>query len=95
MTTSTPRMIIRTQVLMALAFLLASPAILSAQGLIWSLPEQEGTWVRYEGEYKQVEFRPGVATGDQVFTWRRNVTIKSLVTPAEHKTENYRAKQQT
>ncbi|MBO50089.1 MAG: hypothetical protein CMJ69_04800 [Planctomycetaceae bacterium] len=95
MTISTPRMIIRTQVLLALAFLLASPAILSAQGLIWSLPEQEGTWVRYEGEYKQVEFRPGVATGDQTFNWRRNVTIKSLVTPDAHKTAMYRGKQVT
>ena len=95
MTISTPRMIIRTQVLLALAILLASPAILSAQGLIWSLPEQEGTWVRYEGEYKQVEFRPGVATGDQTFNWRRNVTIKSLVTPDAHKTAMYRGKQVT
>ena len=95
MTISTPRMIIRTQVLLALAFLLASPAILSAQGLIWSLPEQEGTWVRYEGEYKQVEFRPGVAPGDQTFNWRRNVTIKSLVTPDAHKTAMYRGKQVT
>ena len=95
MTISTPRMIIRTQVLLALAFLLASPAILSAQGLIWSLPEQEGTWVRYEGADKQVEFRPGVATGDQTFNWRRNVTIKSLVTPDAHKTAMYRGKQVT
>ena len=69
---------LRTWVL-ALAGLLITPAVLPAQGLIWSLPEQEGTWVRYEGEYKQTEFRPGVATGDQIFNWRRNVTIKSLV----------------
>ena len=95
MTISTPQMIIRMQVLLTLAFLLASPTILSAQGLIWSLPEQEGTWVRYEGEYKQVEFRPGVATGDQTFNWRRNVTIKSLVTPDAHKTAMYRGKQVT
>ena len=95
MTISTPQMIIRMQVLLTLAFLLASPTILSAQGLIWSLPEQEGTWVRYEGEYKQVEFRPGVATGDQTFNWRRNVTIKALVTPDAHKTAMYRGKQVT
>ena len=95
MSISTPQMIIRMQVLLTLAFLLASPTILSAQGLIWSLPEQEGTWVRYEGEYKQVEFRPGVATGDQTFNWRRNVTIKSLVTPDAHKTAMYRGKQVT
>ena len=85
---------LRTWVL-ALAGLLATPALLPAQGLIWSLPEQEGTWVRYEGEYRQIEFRPGVATGNQVFNWRRNVTIKSLVTPEEHKTAMYRGKQVT
>jgi len=85
---------LRTWVL-ALAGLLITPAVLPAQGLIWSLPEEEGTWVRYEGEYKQTEFRPGVATGDQVFNWRRNVTIKSLVTPEEHKTAMYRGKQVT
>ena len=85
---------LRTWVL-ALAGLLITPAVLPAQGLIWSLPEEEGTWVRYEGEYKQTEFRPGVATGDQVFNWRRNVTIKSLVTPEEHKTAMYRGRQVT
>ena len=85
---------LRTWVL-ALAGLLITPAVLPAQGLIWSLPEEEGTWVRYEGEYKQTEFRPGVATGNQVFNWRRNVTIKSLVTPEEHKTAMYRGKQVT
>jgi hypothetical protein len=85
---------LRTWVL-ALAGLLITPAVLPAQGLIWSLPEEEGTWVRYEGEYKQTEFRPGVATGNQVFNWRRNVTIKSLVTPEEHKTAMYRGRQVT
>jgi hypothetical protein len=85
---------LRTWVL-ALAGLLITPAVLPAQGLIWSLPEEEGTWVRYEGEYKQTEFRPGVATGDQVFNWRRNVTIKSLVTPEEHKTAMYRGRRVT
>ena len=85
---------LRTWVL-ALAGLLITPAVLPAQGQIWSLPEEEGTWVRYEGEYKQTEFRPGVATGDQVFNWRRNVTIKSLVTPEEHKTAMYRGRRVT
>jgi hypothetical protein len=82
---------LRTWVL-ALAALFVTPTVVPAQGLIWSLPEQEGTWVRYEGEYKQIEFRPGVATGDQTFNWRRNVTIKSLATPAEHKSAMYRGK---
>ena len=82
---------LRTWILVLIG-LLAAPAMLPAQGLIWSLPEEPGTWVRYEGEYKQIEFRPGVAAGDQTFNWRRNVTIKSLVTPEEHKTAMYRGK---
>lgn len=88
---TTSRTTLRTWILV-LTGLLAAPAMLPAQGLIWSLPEEPGTWVRYEGEYKQIEFRPGVAAGDQTFNWRRNVTIKSLVTPEEHKTAMYRGK---
>ncbi len=82
-------------ILLALTALVGAPLGAQAQGLIWTLPEQEGTWVRYEGEYKQVEFRPGVATGDQTFNWRRNVTIKSLVTPEEHRTGTFAGKQVT
>jgi hypothetical protein len=88
---TTSRTTLRTWILVLIG-LLAAPATLPAQGLIWSLPDEPGTWVRYEGEYKQIEFRPGVAAGDQTFNWRRNVTIKSLVTSAEHKTAIYRGK---
>jgi len=49
----------------------------SAQGLIWNLPK-DGTWVRYEGTYKQVEFRPNSAEGDLTIEWIRHLWIKSV-----------------
>jgi len=49
----------------------------SAQGLIWSLPE-DGTWVRYEGTYTQVETRPDSIEGDLQIEWTRWITINSV-----------------
>ena len=74
---------------LALPLVLLLPAMAHGQGLIWSLPEQEGTLVRYEGVYKQIEFRERTAADDsenREFEWRRVVTIKSLVTPEKDKT---------
>lgn len=51
----------------------------SAQGLIWSLPE-DGRWVRYEGEYREVEFRPDAPEGDEILTWDRHLTLNSVGT---------------
>lgn len=50
----------------------------SAQGLIWSIPEEEGRWVRYEGTYSQVMKRPDDAAGDLKLNWSRHLTIKAL-----------------
>ena len=50
----------------------------SAQVLIWSLPEDEGAWVRFEGNYKQTRARPNSAAGDEVIEWRSELTISSL-----------------
>ncbi len=58
-----------------LCLLIQTPA--SAQGLIWSLPE-DGTEIRYEGTYKQVEFRPNSAEGDLTIEWIRHVILKSV-----------------
>ncbi|MCA9040246.1 MAG: hypothetical protein KDA65_07875 [Planctomycetaceae bacterium] len=55
------------------------PAVVQAQGLVWSLP-QEGTWARYEGTYNQTEVRSGVAEGNLELEWIRELTIKSLGT---------------
>ncbi len=46
-----------------------------AQGLIWKLPE-DGSWVRYEGSYKQVEARPDSTQGNLEIEWIRHVTIR-------------------
>lgn len=51
--------------------------VASAQGLIWNLPE-DGTWIRYEGTYTQLNRRPDSADGDLTLQWRRNLTIKSV-----------------
>lgn len=55
---------------------LVSPA--SAQMLIWSLPEDEGAWIRFEGNYKQTRARPNSNAGDEVLEWRSEMTISSL-----------------
>jgi hypothetical protein len=49
----------------------------SAQGLIWSLPE-DGTLVRYKGEYKQHIRRPDASDGDLTLTWDRILEIRSV-----------------
>lgn len=51
----------------------------SAQGLVWSLPE-DGVWIRYEGTYSQLVRRPESVEGDLNLQWRRNLTIKSVGT---------------
>lgn len=50
----------------------------SAQVLIWSLPEEDGTWVRFEGTYKQTQARPNNNAGDLVVEWRSELTISSV-----------------
>lgn len=50
----------------------------SAQGLLWKLPEQDGVWIRFEGDYTQQVNRPDTAEGSTSFTWKRWVTIKSV-----------------
>jgi len=50
----------------------------AAQGLIWKLPETDGTWIRYEGTYNQIVRRPDASEGDLTLEWRRNIEIKSV-----------------
>jgi hypothetical protein len=49
----------------------------SAQGLIWKLPE-DGQWIRFEGQYSQVEARPNNTAGNLEINWIQHVTIKSV-----------------
>jgi len=48
-----------------------------AQGLIWKLPA-DGTWVRYEGTYKQIESRSTTGQADVEINWIQHLTIKSV-----------------
>src|ERR1700760_3940299 len=48
------------------------------QGVICQLPA-DGTWVRFEGTYAQVEIRPETAVGKiEIDPWKEHVTIKSV-----------------
>ena len=50
------------------------------QGVVCQLPE-DGTWVRFEGTYAQVEIRPETAAGKiEIEPWKEHVTIKSVGT---------------
>jgi hypothetical protein len=49
----------------------------SAQGLLWSLPE-DGTWVRYYGTTKNVQERPESSEGALELSWLSELTIKSV-----------------
>ncbi|MFO1019072.1 MAG: hypothetical protein U0903_00005 [Planctomycetales bacterium] len=61
-----------------LSFCLALPGSASAQGLLWSLPQEEGTFVRYFGDYHQTVERPESNAGPLELTWQAELTIKSL-----------------
>jgi hypothetical protein len=51
-----------------------------AQVLIWSLPAADGTWVRFEGTYRNKEVRPQAPEGDLEVESRCELTIKSVKT---------------
>ena len=70
----------------------ALPGSSFAQGLIWNLPP-DGTQVRYEGTYSQVQFRPGTVEGDLTIEWIRHLTVKSVGTEmAEYQGETVQAR---
>lgn len=49
-----------------------------AQSLVWDLPE-DGTWVRYEGTWKQTEVGSGESSLNlEIPPWTRNVWLKSV-----------------
>lgn len=63
-----------------LSWVLIPAASALAQGLIMRLPE-DGSWVRFEGTYTQVEIRPDTAAGKmEIPPWREQVTVKSVGT---------------
>lgn len=63
-----------------MVWLAMSSATVQAQSLIWSVPEADGTYVHYEGSYKNVQRRPENAQGDLTLEWRCELTIKVIGT---------------
>lgn len=63
-----------------IAWLVLSAGLVHGQSLIWSVPEQDGTYVYYEGSYKNVQRRPENAQGDLTLEWRCELTIKAVGT---------------
>lgn len=64
--------------ILTLSILSAVAVPAAAQGLIWKLPETDGSWIRYEGTYTQIVRRPDASEGDLTLEWRRNIEIKSV-----------------
>lgn len=61
----------------ALAAALANHSA-SAQGLLWNLPAEDGTEVRFEGTYRQTEARPDSNEGNLEIEWIQHLTVKSV-----------------
>ena len=81
---------IALSVITAFSFLATSVA--SAQGLLWSLPE-DGTLVRYKGVYKQTSRQPEATEGDLELSWDRIVEIRSVgAEPADYKGQQARCR---
>jgi hypothetical protein len=49
-----------------------------AQGLVYTLPAEDGVGVRYEGTYQQLVKRPNAVEGDTTITWTRRLRIASV-----------------
>ncbi len=65
-------------VTLAAAWLALAVAPASAQMLIWSLPKEDGVWIRFEGAYKQTRARPNSNAGDEILEWRSELTISAV-----------------
>ncbi len=63
---------------LAVAAQLVSAPVANAQVLIWSIPEQDGAFVRFEGTYKNVQVRKNDTRGDLTLEWDTELTIKSV-----------------
>jgi len=54
------------------------PTPVAAQGLVWSLPEEEGVWVRYSGTYTNVQERPQSTEGPLEISRLSELKISAL-----------------
>lgn len=66
-----------TMLLVLVGLLLGLSSVARAQGLIWKLPD-DGTWVRYEGNYKQILSRASTGQADVEINFIQHLTIKSV-----------------
>lgn len=62
----------------AAAGLWGQAAPVSAQVLIWNLPEEDGTWIDFTGTYRVVQARPNNSAGDLQLEWRSDLRISSV-----------------
>jgi hypothetical protein len=65
-------------IVLAAGWLGAGSQSAQAQILIWSLPKEEGGWVRFEGVYRQTQARPESNAGDEQLEWRTELMISSV-----------------
>lgn len=72
------RRMISGLVLLASAFVGLTASSANAQILIWSLPKEDGAWVRFEGTYRQTQSRPESNAGDEALEWRTELMISSV-----------------
>ena len=57
--------------------LITLPQTVTAQGLIWNLPE-DGTEIRFEGTYTQTNYRQDSGEANKPLEWTRHVFIRSV-----------------
>lgn len=69
---------LRNFVASAVVAALFAPAPAAAQVLIWSIPEKDGTSVKFQGEYTQVQERPLDKRGALTLKWDTELVIKSV-----------------
>ena len=70
------RNVLRIVAVVTVAGCWLSPA--SAQGLIRSLPAENGAWAKYEGTVKQTRVEADAATGNVVVEWTRHLMLVAL-----------------
>ncbi len=63
---------------LSLAVILGASSSVLAQGLIWSLPKEDGASIKFEGTYQQTEQRPGANEGPLVLEWASHLWVKSV-----------------
>lgn len=63
---------------LTVALLCGASSSVWAQGLIWSLPKDDGASIKFEGTYQQTEQRPGSNDGPLTLEWASHLWVKSV-----------------